>query len=174
MLNCFFVDAVSEQYLKMTTRCHCRDGCRHVLKPRHICFDCYSVSRSLALPTTSLGDPCPGPTFTTPGIGYSSGFQSSLRSSLPSALHILYVSLYQSATPTSVLAVSTNELMSWIRCDRWGSHIKCAGMGVLQDRFENHWVIGLHYNHWVEVCYPTRTRGSRNTFGFRVGFRVNV
>ncbi len=27
---------------------------------------------------------------------------------------------------------------------------------------------------WVEVCYPTRTRGSRNTFGFRVGFRVNV
>ncbi len=26
----------------------------------------------------------------------------------------------------------------------------------------------------VEVCYPTRTRGSRNTFGFRVGFRVNV
>ncbi len=26
----------------------------------------------------------------------------------------------------------------------------------------------------LEVCYPTRTRGSRNTFGFRVGFRVNV
>ncbi len=27
---------------------------------------------------------------------------------------------------------------------------------------------------WLEVCYPTRTRGSRNTVGFRVGFRVNV
>ncbi len=26
----------------------------------------------------------------------------------------------------------------------------------------------------LEVCYPTRTRGSRNTVGFRVGFRVNV
>ncbi len=28
--------------------------------------------------------------------------------------------------------------------------------------------------HHIEVCYPTRTRGSRNTVGFRVGFRVNV
>ncbi len=29
-LNCFFVGAVSEQYLEMTTR----DGCRNVSKPR--------------------------------------------------------------------------------------------------------------------------------------------
>lgn len=40
----------------MTTRCHRRDGCRNVSKPRHICFDCFSVSRSLALPTTTLKD----------------------------------------------------------------------------------------------------------------------
>ncbi len=26
--------------------------------------------------------------------------------------------------------VSTNELMSWIRCDRWGRHTKCAGLGL--------------------------------------------
>ncbi len=29
--------------------------------------------------------------------------------------------------------------MSGIRCVRWGRHTKCAGLGVLQDRFENPW-----------------------------------
>ncbi len=36
------------------------------------------------------------------------------------------------------------------------------------------WSCPSLYNYSLEVCYPTRTRGSRNTFGFRVGFRVNV
>ncbi len=40
-------------------------------------------------------------------------------------------------TPNLVLAVSSNELMSGIRCVRWRRHIKCAGQGVLLDRFEN-------------------------------------
>ncbi len=52
------------------------------------------------------------------------------------ALHILYVSL--SDTPTSGLAGSPNELIRWITCDWWGRNTKCAGLGVLQDRFENH------------------------------------
>ncbi len=34
--------------------------------------------------------------------------------------------------------------------------------------------VTIWYVSRLEVCYPTRTRGSRNTFGYRVGFRVNV
>ncbi len=33
---------------------------------------------------------------------------------------------------------STNELMSWIRCDIWVRFTKYEGLGVLQDKFENH------------------------------------
>ncbi len=57
--------------------------------------------------------------------------------STPSTAH--FVCLPISDTPTSGLAVSTNELMSWIRCDRWGRHTRCEWLGVLQDMFENHW-----------------------------------
>ncbi len=39
---------------------------------------------------------------------------------------------------TLVLAVSTNELMSGIRCIRLGRHTKGAGQGDLQDRFGKH------------------------------------
>ncbi len=56
----------------------------------------------------------------------ASGFQTS-QWSTPSTGH--FVCLPISDTPTSGLAVSTNELMSWIRCDRWGRHTKCAGVG---------------------------------------------
>ncbi len=49
---------------------------------------------------------------------------------VPPALHIVSIYLHLYATLTSGLAVSTNELMSWIRCDyRWGRHTKCAGLG---------------------------------------------
>ncbi len=54
---------------------------------------------------------------------------------VPPALHILYVSLYL----THTLQVLQSALMSGIRCDRWGRHTKCAGLGVLQERFEKHW-----------------------------------
>jgi len=36
-----------------------------------------------------------------------------------------------SDTPTPGLAVSTNKLMSWIRCLRRGRHTECAVQGVL-------------------------------------------
>jgi len=32
-------------------------------------------------------------------------------------------------TPNSSLAVSTNELLGWISCARWGTHTKCAVVG---------------------------------------------
>ncbi len=55
--------------------------------------------------------------------------------------HIFCMSL-SLATPNSSLADSTNELMSWIRCVKWGRHTKYAVVGGPQDRFENHWSKG--------------------------------
>ncbi len=90
---------------------------------------------------------------------YCSGFQTSPWST-PSTAH--FVCLPISDKPTSGIAVSTNELMGWIRCDRWGRHTICAGLEVLQDRFENHWVMAVpsngnepcQYNiFWHLLCY---------------------
>ncbi len=86
-------------------------------------------------------------------------FSTSPRST-PSTAH--FVCLPISDKPTSGIAVSTNELMGWIRCDRWGRHTICAGLEVLQDRFENHWVMAVpsygnepcQYNvFWHLLCY---------------------
>ncbi len=64
-----------------------------------------------------------------------------LRSVVLKPLHeVPQHSLLISDTPTSGHAVSTNELMSWIRCDRWGRHTRCAGQGYFMERFENHWL----------------------------------
>lgn len=74
---------------------------------------------------------------------------------VPRALHILYVSLY--LTPTSGLAGSTNELVSWIRCDRWGRHTGCAGLGVLQDRLENHWFMPMCLIYYI-LCLKKKKK----------------
>ncbi len=69
----------------------------------------------------------------SPGAGLETSaidqWFSKLSIKYSSTAHFVYF-----PTPTSGLAVSTNELMSWIRCDRWGRHTKCAGLGVLQNR----------------------------------------
>ncbi len=54
-----------------------------------------------------------------------------------------------------------------------GAVSKPGGDAAGQDALHSAGVEGSE-DAGVEVCYPTRTRGSRNTFGFRVGFRVNV
>ncbi len=51
--------------------------------------------------------------------------------------HIFCMSLSYD-TPSSSLADPT-ELMSWIRCVKWGRHTKYVVVGGPQDRFENHW-----------------------------------
>ncbi len=52
--------------------------------------------------------------------------------------HVLEDPRLPNQTPNSVFAVSTNELMSGIRCVRLGRHRKGAGQGVIQDRFGKH------------------------------------
>ncbi len=114
----------------MTTRC------RNVSEPRHICFDCFSVSRSLALPTvrTTLvalyvfdsSERTSSTDWESDWLHYTSGFQTCLASTpLPD-------------TPDSTHQIISRDCKIWFGCVWQRRHTKCAGQGCLQDRFENH------------------------------------
>ncbi len=98
----------------MTARCHRRDGCRNVSEPRLICFDCFSVSQSLALPTvrTTLvalyvfdsSERTSSTDWESDWLHYTSGFQTCLASTpLPD-------------TPDSTHQIVSRDSKTWFGC----------------------------------------------------------
>ncbi len=91
-----------------------------------------------------------------PGPGHPAEFSSNLapklsRNRIP-GLHQCFLNLSCGLSPCYMspwsswpsLAVSTNDLVSWVRCFRWWRHTNYSVAGARQDRFEKHWSTHIH------------------------------